>query len=86
MRSFAEILDDEMAARRTPPPRPRPRVRLSDAVHAARVMPQSTVADLAEAKRRFRRRALETHPDRGGSPAAFMAAVRDYEKDLRDLR
>ena len=36
-------------------------------------------ADEAEVKRAFRRRAKETHPDQGGSPAAFREVVAAYE-------
>ena len=35
-----------------------------------------------ELKRAYRRRALETHPDRGGDPSTFRAVQRAYEHAL----
>ncbi|MBL8715198.1 MAG: J domain-containing protein [Myxococcales bacterium] len=43
------------------------------------VEPTATVADI---KRAFRQRALETHPDRGGDAEAFMALRQAYGKAL----
>lgn len=43
------------------------------------VEPTATVAEI---KRAFRQRALETHPDHGGDAAAFMALRQAYEKAL----
>lgn len=37
----------------------------------------------AEVKVAFRRRALQTHPDHGGDPAAFRAVRAAYERALR---
>lgn len=42
-------------------------------------------ASLAEVKRAYQRRALETHPDQGGDPDAFRAVQRAYEKLLKRL-
>ena len=39
-------------------------------------------ATAADIKRAFRRRALETHPDRGGDAEAFQAVHRAYERAL----
>ena len=39
-------------------------------------------ATLAEIKRAFRKRALETHPDHGGDPAAFRTLQQAYEKAI----
>lgn len=36
-------------------------------------------ATLDEVKAAFRKKALEHHPDQGGSPTAFMALTRAYE-------
>lgn len=37
-------------------------------------------ASLEDVKRAYRKRALETHPDRGGDEAAFRAVQRAYER------
>ena len=39
--------------------------------------------DTAAVKRAFRRRALQLHPDRGGSHEGFIALVAAYEQALR---
>lgn len=39
-------------------------------------------ASVADIKRAYRVRALETHPDHGGDPAAFRALVNAYEAAL----
>lgn len=39
-------------------------------------------ASLADIKRAYRVRALETHPDHGGDPEAFRAVVRAYQAAL----
>ncbi len=44
------------------------------------VTPQATEAEL---KRAFRKRALETHPDRGGTAEAFRELQRAYEEAQR---
>lgn len=43
------------------------------------VDPKASVLDI---KRAFRRRALETHPDHGGDPAAFRALHQAYERAI----
>ena len=40
-------------------------------------------ATLVEIKRAYRKKALETHPDRGGDPEAFRAVQRAYEKAVK---
>ncbi len=40
-------------------------------------------ATLAEIKRAYRQRALETHPDRGGEQVAFMRVQRAFESATR---
>lgn len=40
-------------------------------------------ADATEIKRAYRKRALETHPDRGGTASAFQDVHRAYEEALR---
>jgi DnaJ domain len=42
-------------------------------------------ASLAEVKRAFQRRALETHPDQGGEAEHFRAVQRAYEKLVERL-
>lgn len=42
-------------------------------------------ASLAEVRRAYQRRALETHPDRGGESQAFQRVQRAYEKLLERL-
>lgn len=46
------------------------------------VPPRSSQADL---KRAYRKRALETHPDRGGSAEAFRDVQRAYEEAQRRI-
>lgn len=43
-------------------------------------------ATLTEIKRAYRRRALETHPDRGGTDDAFRALQKAYESALERRR
>jgi hypothetical protein len=58
----------------------------SDPAPATRDVPRSPFAELGlettatadEVKRAYRRRALETHPDRGGSDEAFRAVQRAF--------
>lgn len=40
-------------------------------------------AELVEIKRAYKRRALETHPDRGGNAAEFQDVQRAYEEAVR---
>lgn len=69
-----------------PPPKtraPRPeRPASAKPVSAWETLGLSPGASPAEIKRAYRQRALETHPDRGGDPAAFRALTRAYEKVL----
>lgn len=55
------------------------------AVSAWSVLGLAPGASLAELKRAYQRRALETHPDQGGDPAAFRAVQHAYEKLLKRL-
>lgn len=43
------------------------------------VLGVSSSASLEEVRAAFRKRALEHHPDHGGSPLAFMAVKRAYD-------
>ena len=91
MPCFADVLATEIAARRgaTRPSEaqaPCPNQRsLRDLVSAARVAPCAPDR-VAAAKRRFRQRALATHPDRGGSAAAFIEAVRAFDREVASIR
>lgn len=44
------------------------------------VLGLSAGASMAEVKRAYRKRALETHPDRGGTAEAFSEVQRAYER------
>lgn len=71
------------AAKARTPERPRP---APDApVSAWSVLGLAPEASLAELKRAYQKRALETHPDQGGDPDAFRAVQRAYEKLLKRL-
>jgi hypothetical protein len=64
-----------------PPPRPMPRPRsIWD------VLGVSTRATELEIRRAYRLRALETHPDRGGTDEAFRELRAAYEEALRRRR
>jgi DnaJ domain len=63
-----------------------------DAVRVANSAPASSIwhtlgltpkATTSEIKRAYRQRALETHPDRGGTDAAFRALQSAYESALK---
>ncbi len=69
-----------------PPPastksRPPPPVRASPLT----ILGVEPGADEQALRRAFRKRALETHPDRGGDPAVFRAVQRAYEQALARL-
>jgi len=64
----------ERSARSTPPPPQR--------ASAWTVLGVEREATVDELKRAYRRRALETHPDRGGDPSTFRAVQRAYEQAL----
>lgn len=72
-----------------PPPTARPR-----RIEAAAPKPTSAWdllglpkgASVPEIKRAYKQRALATHPDHGGDPAAFRALTRAYEKLLERRR
>jgi len=65
-----------------PPPAARPRSlepRLSPE-SAWSLLGLPSGASLAEIKRAFQKRALETHPDQGGDALSFRAVLRAYER------
>jgi hypothetical protein len=66
-----------------PPPPPTPKERKPPAAVASSawsVLGLEAGASLAQVKRAYRQRALETHPDRGGEEQAFLAVQRAYEQ------
>jgi hypothetical protein len=84
--AFNRILRGE-----SPPPLPDPskrveRVRPEPARSSWTVLGLTKDAELADLKRAYRQRALETHPDQGGDPDAFLELQRAYEKLSRKLR
>jgi curved DNA-binding protein CbpA len=56
------------------------------AVSAWAVLGLSPGASLAEVKRAFQSRALETHPDQGGEAEQFRQVQRAYEKLVERLQ
>jgi len=68
---------------REAPPTSRARPETLSAWEVLGLAPDS---DAAEIKRAYRRRALETHPDRGGSEAAFVRVQRAYDKLAKGAR
>ena len=60
--------------------RPKPAPAANAAESAWSVLGLQTGATLAEVKRAYQRRALQTHPDHGGDAAEFRAIQRAYEK------
>jgi hypothetical protein len=78
-RAFTRVLRGE-----PPPPRRAPRMRAAG--HAAEapvsaygVLGVAAGASSAEIRAAYKRRALATHPDQGGSAEAFRAVQRAYE-------
>jgi hypothetical protein len=75
----------------SPPPAARAqapeRVRPAPAPDASAwsVLGLSPGASLADVRRAFQRRALETHPDQGGEAEAFQKVQRAYEKLIERL-
>lgn len=71
-----------------PPPLPRPpRARpVAAPASAWTVLGLTPGADATAIKRAFRRRALETHPDRGGEASQFREVQRAYERLLARLQ
>lgn len=66
-----------------PPPAAKPRTRPAPApadASAWSVLGLAPGASLAEVRRAFQRKALETHPDQGGHAEAFLQVQRAYEK------
>ncbi|HTU63458.1 MAG TPA: J domain-containing protein [Polyangiales bacterium] len=67
----------------SPPPAARataPRPAPAPDASAWSVLGLSPGASLADVRRAFQRRALETHPDQGGEAEAFQKVQRAYEK------
>jgi hypothetical protein len=62
------------------PPVSRPRRQQAAPVSAWALLGLTPGATLAELKRAYRQRALETHPDQGGESAQFQRVQRAYEK------
>ncbi len=88
-RAWSRVLRGEK-----PPPLPTQRVakpeRSQSAVAAQRqsawaVLGLEAGATLDDVKLAFRKRAFETHPDRGGDPAAFREVRRAYERLVSKL-
>ena len=65
----------------TPPPRPNPRPSSTPTCLAILGLAPPVTAD--DIRRAFRAKALETHPDRGGDAAEFIAARRARDEALR---
>jgi len=87
-RAWSRVLRGEAP----PPPPRRPEARAQplpsatdQAASAWSILGLESGASLAEVKRAFRKRALETHPDHGGEPAQFRAAQAAYEKLVKKL-
>lgn len=83
-RAFTRVLRGE-----APPSRPEPNARASTAPRsesptgapsAWALLGVASGASLVEVRRAFRKRALESHPDRGGNADDFRAAQRAYER------
>jgi hypothetical protein len=66
-----------------PARRPSPTADVASCWTVLGVAPDAT---LAEVKRAYRQRALATHPDRGGDPAAFRELQRAHERALARRR
>ncbi|HET7543235.1 MAG TPA: J domain-containing protein [Polyangiaceae bacterium] len=61
-----------------------PRARATESATSLwQILGVSSAATLAEIKRAYRARALQTHPDRGGNPEEFRALQRAYESALK---
>jgi hypothetical protein len=68
-----------------PPERPRASEPASRRASPHAILGVEPDADEPAIKRAYRKRALETHPDRGGDPAVFRAVQRAYELSLAKL-
>ena len=80
-RAFNRTLRGE-APPAPPKPRPKRERRAADPASSWALLGLAPGAPVADIKRAYRQRALETHPDRGGDPASFRALTRAYEKLL----
>lgn len=66
-----------------PPPMPNPKKKADKSttpISAWSILGLEPGATHAELKAAYRRKALESHPDRGGDPTAFRAVIASYEK------
>ncbi len=66
-----------------PPPMPKPKKKAdkpTTPISAWSILGLEPGATHAELKAAYRRKALESHPDRGGDPATFRAVIASYEK------
>jgi len=75
-RAFTRVLRGEPA-----PPRKEPRARsIERPLSAHAVLGVEAGASSVEIRAAYKKRALATHPDQGGSDEAFRAVQRAYEK------
>ena len=79
-RAFTRVLRGESPPSRREPraPAARPVVQASSSAHG--VLGVAPGASSAEIRAAYKRRALATHPDQGGSDEAFRAVQRAYER------
>jgi DnaJ domain len=82
LRGQPAFTDSEVRAAREPAPAPRAPRELPRSIWAVLGLPGAG-ATLAEIKRAYRARALEVHPDRGGTDDAFRELRDAYEEALR---
>ncbi len=87
-RAFARVLQGQPAFPRTRPDaearaRRAPAASPSVAASVWSILGVAPNASAADVKRAYRQRALEAHPDRGGSPAAFQALQVAYAEATR---
>ena len=70
----------EVAAQDRPRPPPKQRSGDGERASARALLGLSPGATLEEIKRAYKKRALETHPDRGGDPDVFRRVQRAFER------
>ncbi|HEY6878428.1 MAG TPA: J domain-containing protein [Polyangiales bacterium] len=78
--AWKRVLRGERSPAPPPPQVVRSGPRATAPVSAWALLGLSPGATLAELKRAYRQRALETHPDQGGNAEAFQRVQRAYEK------
>jgi hypothetical protein len=76
--AWCRVMQGQPAFAPPRPARPRPEVPAS----LWSILGVAPDASVAEIKRGYRQRALETHPDRGGDAAAFRELQRAYERAI----